>query len=104
MNIKRKPTSPGEILREEFLTPLGMTQKELAQHIECDIKVINRIINERSAVTAEVALKLGAAFGMSAEFWLNAQKAVDIYKASRKMRKLPRKINRRKYQKKKEAA
>ena len=69
------PTRPGEILREEFLVPLGMTQKELADHLGCDVKVVNRIVNGRTSVTAEMALKLGAAFGTTPEFWLNAQKA-----------------------------
>ena len=85
----RKPTSPGEILAEEFLKPMNLTQGALARHIGCDVKVINRIINERTIVTAEMALKLGAVFKTSADFWLNAQKAIDIYKASQKIRKLP---------------
>ena len=88
----RKPTSPGEILAEEFLKPMKLTQAALAKHIECDVKVINRIVNERVAVTAEMALKFSAAFGNSADFWLNAQKAVDLYKASSKIRKLPKPI------------
>lgn len=86
---KREPTSPGEILREEFLLPLDLTQKELADHLDCDVKVINRIVNGRSSVTAEMAIKLGAAFSTSAEFWLNAQKAVDLYRAKRRLSKLP---------------
>jgi antitoxin HigA-1 len=89
MKMTRKPTSPGEILNEEFLVPMGLTQKELADHIGCDIKVINRIINERTSVTAETALKLAAAFKTTPDFWLNAQKAVDIYSATRKLTKLP---------------
>lgn len=88
-HMMRKPTSPGEILAEEFLKPMGLTQGMLAKHIGCDVKVINRIVNERTAVTAEMALKLSAVFGTSPDFWLNAQKAVDLYKASRKIRKLP---------------
>ncbi len=87
--MSRKPTSPGEILNEEFLVPMGLTQKELADHVGCDIKVINRIINERTSVTAEMALKLSATFKTTPDFWLNAQKAVDIYSASRKLSKLP---------------
>lgn len=62
--MSRKPTSPGEILNEEFLVPMGLTQKEMADHIRCDIKVINGIINERTSVTAEMALKLSSAFKM----------------------------------------
>ena len=87
---KRKPTTPGEILNEEFLLPLGMTQKQLAEHIGHDVKVINRIVNGRSAVTAEMALKLGAALGTTPEFWLNAQKAIDLYEARAKIAKMPK--------------
>jgi addiction module HigA family antidote len=72
MRKKRQPTSPGEILREEFLLPLGMTQKELADHLGCEVKVINRLVNGRTSVSAEMALKLGATFRTSPEFWLNA--------------------------------
>jgi antitoxin HigA-1 len=81
--------SPGEILREEFLMPLGLTQRELADHLGCDVKVVNRIVNGRSSVTAAMALKLGATFRTTAEFWLNAQKAVDLYRAAGSLRELP---------------
>jgi len=86
---RREPTSPGEILREEFLAPLGMTQRELAEHLGCDVKVINRIVNGRTSVSAKMALRLGAAFRMSPEFWLNAQKAVDLFRAERSLSTLP---------------
>ena len=88
--IKRRSTSPGEILREEYLVPLEMSQKDLADHIGQDVKVINRIVNGRSAVTAEVALKLSATFRTTPEFWLNAQKAVDLWAARHKLRRLPK--------------
>ena len=91
MKIQREPTTPGEILSEEFLNPLGVTQAELAAHIGCDVKVINRIVNGRSSLTAEMA-RLGAALNMSPEFWLNAQQAVDIYQASKRIRKVPEPI------------
>ncbi len=86
----RKPTTPGEILREEFLLPLGMTQKHLADHLGYDVKVVNRIVNGRSSVTAEMALKLAASFRTSPEFWLNAQKAVDLHRATSRVSGLPR--------------
>jgi len=78
----RKPTTPGEILKEEFLIPMELTQKKLANHIGYDIKVINRLVNGRTSVTADMALRLGAAFSMSPEFWLNAQQAVDLFSAA----------------------
>lgn len=77
--MQRKPTSPGEILFEEFLLPLEMSQKELAEHLHCDYKVINRIINEKASVTPEMAMKLAAAFNTTAAFWLNAQMALDLW-------------------------
>lgn len=89
---KRRPTSPGEILREEYLTPLGITQKKLADHINVDVKVINRIVNGRSSLTPEVAVKLGHALGTSPQFWVNAQVAVDIWDAEQNMEAVPQKL------------
>ena len=94
--MQRKPTSPGEILREEFLKLLHLSQRELAQHLGCEVKVINRLVNERSGVTVELALKLGAAFGTTPDFWLNAQKALDLYRASKKVKRLPKPLRMRK--------
>jgi addiction module HigA family antidote len=89
MKRRREPTTPGEILRDEFLVPLEMTQKELADHIGCDVKVINRIVNGRTSVSAEMALRLGATFRTSPEFWLNAQKAIDLFRAGNRVSNLP---------------
>ena len=89
MKSKRKPTTPGEILREEFLLPLDMTQKQLSDHIEVDIKVINRIVNGRSTVTPMVALKLAHAFNTTPSFWLNAQNAVDLFAAEEMLKNVP---------------
>ena len=86
---KRKPTPPGEILDEEFLKPLKLTQKQLADHIECDVKVINRIINNRTSITVPIALKLASAFQTTPEFWLNAQRVMDLYEAAEEMENLP---------------
>src|SRR5713226_4494475 len=92
MKNRRMPTTPGEILREEFLEPLNMTQKQLATHIGCDVKVVNRIVNGRTSVTAEMALKLAATFGTTPDFWLNAQRAVDLYRAMSRIGTLPRSL------------
>ena len=89
---RREPTSPGEILREEFLLPLGMTQRELANHLGCDVKVVNRLVNGRTSLTATMALKLGAAFRTTPDFWLSAQKAVDLYRAAGEGLELPKPI------------
>lgn len=87
--IMREPTGPGEILQEEYLTPLGLTQKQFADHIGCDVKVINRIVNGRTSVGAEMAVKLASSLGTSPQFWLNAQQAVDIYNAEKNIKHKP---------------
>ncbi len=86
---RRRPTSPGEILRDEYLVPLSLTQKQLADHLGCDIKVVNRLVNGRTSVSAEMALKLGATFSTTPEFWLNAQLAVDLHRAEARIGALP---------------
>jgi antitoxin HigA-1 len=86
--MQRKPTSPGEILVEEFLIPLKISQKELAKHLNCDYKVINRIVNEQTSVTPEMAIKLAAAFNTTPDFWLNAQMAVDLWDLRTKKTKI----------------
>ena len=92
LRTKRKPTSPGEILQEEFLTPLNLTQKDLAEHIKCDVKVINRIVNEQCRLTAEMGVRLAAALNTSIEFWLNAQESLDIYYALENTIDLPTRL------------
>lgn len=87
--IEREPTGPGEILQEEFLTPLGLTQKQFADHIGCDVKVINRIVNGRTSLGAEMAVKLSSALCTTPQFWLNAQQAIDIYNAEKKLKHKP---------------
>ena len=57
----------------------------LADHLACDVKVVNRIVNGRTSVTAEMVLKLGATFRTTPEFWLNAQKAVDLHHVARRL-------------------
>lgn len=88
--LVREPTTPGEILSEEFLKPLGITQRRLAEHIGCDVKVINRIVNGRSAIGAELAMRLAGALDTSPEFWLNAQQAVEVRAARRRLKEVPK--------------
>jgi addiction module HigA family antidote len=97
--MQRQPTTPGEILLEEFLVPLEITQKTLAEHLQCDYKVINRIINEKASITPEVALKLAAAFNTTPAFWLNAQMAVDLWKLRAKKPKIRSLIRHQRYRK-----
>lgn len=84
--LKRKPTTPGEILREEFLVPLGMTQVELASRIRVPLQRVNTIIAGRRAVTAETALLLAKVFKTTPEFWMNLQTAVDLWEARQKLK------------------
>lgn len=84
--LKRKPTTPGEILREEFLTPLGMTQVQLASRLGVPLQRINTIIAGRRAVTAETAILLAKVFKTTPEFWMNLQTAVDLWEARKKLK------------------
>lgn len=77
----RKPTAPGEILQKEFLDPHKYSRKTLAKHLGWNIKKIDRICNNQSSITPQIALALGAAFCVSGEFWLNAQMAYDLWVA-----------------------
>ncbi len=77
----RRPTHPGEILNEEFVKPLGLTQKELASRIGVSYPRLNQLIHGRRAVTPDTALRLARFFGTTPEFWLNLQLAYDLYEA-----------------------
>jgi addiction module HigA family antidote len=75
----RKPTHPGEILVEEFLRPMGLTQRELSQAIHVPYQRINELVNGRRGITPSTALRLAKYFGMSASFWMNLQLRWDLY-------------------------
>jgi addiction module HigA family antidote len=77
----RPPTHPGEMLLEEFLKPLGMTQSELAKRIHVSFPRINEIINGRRGVTPDTALRLSKLLGTTPEFWLNGQRNWDLWQA-----------------------
>jgi len=79
----RPPTHPGEMLLEEFLKPLGLTQRELADAIDVPFQRINEIVNQRRGVTPSTAVRLGQFFGMSSEFWMNLQTGWDLYHAQK---------------------
>ncbi len=72
-NIKRITTRPGEILREEFLKPMGLSVNKLALDLNVPVSRINEIVHERRSITADTALRLSLYFRMSAEFWMNLQ-------------------------------
>jgi addiction module HigA family antidote len=77
----RVPTHPGEMLLEEFLKPLGMTQRELADAIGVPYQRVNEIVNGRRGMTPSTALRLSRYFGTSSGFWMNGQMRWDLYHA-----------------------
>ncbi len=78
---KRKPASVGEILVEEFMQPLGLTQGDVADAMGVPRKHVNELCNDRRAITADTALMLARVFGNSADFWLNVQRRTDLWEA-----------------------
>ena len=79
----RAPTHPGEMLLEEFLKPMGLTQRELADAIHVPYQRINEVINGRRGITPSTALRLSKFFGVSADFWMNLQLRWDLYFAQK---------------------
>ena len=77
-NKKLPPIHPGEILREEFLEPMGISQYRLAKDISVPPRRINEIVHGKRSITADTALRLGRFFGMSPQFWLNLQTRYDL--------------------------
>lgn len=84
--IKRKPTHPGEMLREDFLPDYELTVSGMAEALGVSRQSINELLRERRAVSPEMAVRLGRLFGNSAEFWLNAQRAVDLWEANQALK------------------
>jgi len=77
----RAPTHPGRMLLEEFLEPLGLTQRQLAQAIHVPYQRVNEIVNGRRGMTPSTALRLEKFLGMSSSFWMNLQLRWDLYHA-----------------------
>ena len=79
----REPTHPGDMLLEEFLKPLGLTQRELADGIRVPYQRVNEIVNKRRGMTPGTALRLSKFLGTSADFWMSLQLRWDLFQASR---------------------
>ncbi len=77
-NKQLLPIHPGEILMEEFLEPMGISQYRLAKDISVPPRRINEIVHGKRSITADTALRLGRFFGMSPQFWLNLQTRFDL--------------------------
>lgn len=80
--MKRRPTHPGDMLREDFLPDFGLTVAGLAEAAGVSRQSINELLRGRRAVSPEMALRLARLFGNTPEFWLNAQRAVDLWDAA----------------------
>jgi addiction module HigA family antidote len=89
---KIRPTHPGEMLREDFLPDYGLTTSGLAEALGVSRQTINELLRGRRAVSPEMALRLSRLFGNSAEFWLNAQRAVDLWDAAQAIKTEVRRI------------
>ncbi len=77
-NITRAPVHPGEVLREDFMKPLGISINGLALELHVPVTRVSEIVNERRGITADTALRLARHFGTSADFWMNIQKDYEL--------------------------
>ena len=90
---KIRPTHPGEMLREDFLPDYGLTVSSFAKAVGVSRQTVNELLRERRAVSPEMALRLARLFGNTPEFWLNAQRTVDLWETSRIIKKKIKRIN-----------
>ncbi|MBN2531041.1 MAG: HigA family addiction module antidote protein [Deltaproteobacteria bacterium] len=79
--VKRKPTHPGNILKEDYLIPLEISVTEMAMRLGISRKTLSKILNEKGSITPEMALRLARAFGTTPDLWLNLQKNFDLWNA-----------------------
>ena len=86
------PTHPGEMLREDFMPDYGLTVPRLAGELSVSRQTINELLHERRALSPQMAVRLARLFGNSAEFWINSQRAVDLWEAERKLSHAIRRI------------
>jgi addiction module HigA family antidote len=85
---KLAPVTPGEILQEEFLSPMGISQSQLARDIDVPQRRINEIVNGKRSVTPDTAMRLAVYFGTSPEFWMNLQTVYDLKILSEKKQEI----------------
>lgn len=77
--VSRKPTHPGEVLREEFMPDFGLSVSQLAKRLSVSRQSVNELVRERRAVSPDMALRLARLFGTSPQYWLNLQRNVDLW-------------------------
>jgi addiction module HigA family antidote len=90
---KIRPTHPGAMLREDFLPDYGLSVSTFAKAIGVSRQTVNELLRERRAVSPEMALRLSRLFGNTPEFWLNAQRSVDLWETARAVKKKIDRIN-----------
>jgi len=83
IGLTRRPAHPGEMLREDFLPDFALSTADLAKAAGVSRQSINELLRERRALSPEMALRLARLFGTTPEYWLNAQRAVDLWDAAR---------------------
>ncbi len=83
MATQLDPITPGEILRDEFMAEYGLSQNKLALDLNTPASIVNRIVNNKLRITADMALRLGKYFGTTAQFWMNLQTSYDLRVAER---------------------
>jgi addiction module HigA family antidote len=86
-DLTRTPTHPGEVLKEDFLSPLGLTQVKLAKALKTSFRTINEILNEKRSISPDMALRLARYFGTTPDVWIGLQADYDLYWAKMKSRK-----------------
>jgi antitoxin HigA-1 len=79
--MARKPTHPGEVLREEFMPDYGLTVAGIAERLGVSRQSVNELVRERRVLSTEMAVRLSRLFGTSAEYWLNLQRSVDLWES-----------------------
>jgi len=87
-----RPTHPGEMLREDFLPDYGLSVAGLAEALAVSRQTVNELLRERRALSPQMAIRLARLFGNTPEFWLNAQRAVDLWEAARTLKTAVRQI------------
>lgn len=87
ITMKRRPTHPGEMLREDFMPDYTLTVAGLAEAVGVSRQSVNELLRERRGLSPEMALRLARLFGNTPEFWLDAQRAVDLWDASRLLKR-----------------
>lgn len=98
IKMKRKPTHPGVILKEDYLVPLALTVTDMATKLVVSRKTLSKILNENGAITPDMALRLSRALGTTPDLWLNLQKNYDLWKAAnssndwKRVRQLPNQL------------